>query len=249
MENVFEELVAESTTATETVEETEEVSTSPFDLTSDDLADPEEETSIEEPVNEVEEVAPVQSNPTNAAFAQMRTQNREYQNKLTELDNIAKSLGMSNADEFIAKAKSAQIQKAAQAKGIPVEVEQELAEMRALKESIEAERIESARIDKEKSFVSNVNAFVKDNNLTKASVDKLSQDLENDGFSMDALMAMPEAALKKVLSSYVGTNYQKNLERKDTIRKELPVNQTSKIDTASLNKELDALAKQLAGKF
>ena len=61
-------------------------------------------------------------------------------------------------------------------------------------------------------------------------------------------MDMPKTALNKVLSSYVDTKYQKNLERKNTIRKELPINQSSKIDTQSLNKEIDALARQLAGK-
>ena len=84
------------------------------------------------------------------------------------------------------------------------------------------------------------------------------------------LMDMPKAALNKILSSYVGTDYQKNLERKNTIRKELPINQSSKIDNESLlieesleteneiinpndneslNKDLDNLAKQLAGKI
>ena len=59
---------------------------------------------------------------------------------------------------------------------------------------------------------------------------------------------MPKAALNRILSSYVDTNYQKSLERKDNIRKELPINQTSKVDTVSLNKEIDVLAKALAGK-
>jgi hypothetical protein len=61
-------------------------------------------------------------------------------------------------------------------------------------------------------------------------------------------MDMPVAALNRILSSYVGTSYQKNLERKDTIRKELPINQSSKVDVNSLNKEIDKLARELAGK-
>ena len=72
--------------------------------------------------------------------------------------------------------------------------------------------------------------------------------MEKDGLDINALMDMPKAALNKILSSYVGTNYQKNLERKDTIRKELPINQSSKIDNKSLNKDIDDLAKMLAGK-
>ena len=90
--------------------------------------------------------------------------------------------------------------------------------------------------------------FVNENKLSEAAVDKLSQDLENDGFDLVSLMDMPKKALNRILSAYVGTNYQKNLERKSMIQKELPINQTSKVDVESLNKDIDKLARELAGK-
>ena len=85
--------------------------------------------------------------------------------------------------------------------------------------------------------------------MSNSAVDKLSQDLERDGFTVDELMDMSPNALNRVLNSYVDTSYQKNLERKNNIRRELPINQTSKLDTQSLNKGIDQLARQLAGKI
>lgn len=250
MENVFEELLTDSTAVddTENSAESEDFDHT-FDLTDNDMLD--EEQIVDDADNGADEkdVDDNPSEPTNNAFAQMRTQNKEYQNKLQEFDDLAKQLGMKDADEFIKKAKEAQVKREATKKGIPLEVAQELEEMRSLKDSIIAEREQSVTELKTRNFVSNLQEFVNANQLSEQAVDKLSQDLEKDGFELDSLMAMPKAALNRILGAYVGTNYQKNLERKNTIRKELPINQSSKIDTKSLNKDIDTLAKQLAGKF
>ena len=255
MENdVLSDILAEGTTATNMEQPTDQNEDEvdfdhSFDLTDDELAEEEDNASTEpEQETESEEEPKQEETPTNKAFAQMRTQNKEFQNKISELDSLAKSLGMKDLDDFIDKAKEAQVKKEANDKGIPTEVARELAEMRALKDSIVAEREQTAAEKRQQNFVSNLQDFVNKNSLSKPAIDKLSQDLENDGFSVDALMNMPKKALERVLSSYVDTKYQQNLERKNTIRKELPINQSSKIDTQSLNKEIDALARQLAGK-
>ena len=248
MENVFEELLSDGTTD-DIGEEGSFDHT--YDLTAEDLIVEGEEAGTTEPdaEDDASEVNNETINPTNHAFAQMRTQNKEYSQKIAELDALAKELGMNDLDDFIAKTKSAHVQLEAKKKGIAPELAQEIVEMRELKNSIIADREQAAIEAKEKNFVSNVEAFVQENKLSNATVDKLSQDLENDGLSIDVLMGMPKAALNKILSSYVGTSYQKNLERKNAIRKELPINQSSKIDTVSLNKGIDSLAKQLAGKY
>ena len=246
MENVFEEMLAESTAADETEQEENDFDHS-FDLSEEDLADPEEDNSSE-PASEVSEEPQEEVNITNNAFAQMRTENKQFSERISEIDSLVKSLGMKDIDDFVAKAKEAQIQKEAKEKGIPQEFAQEIAEMRELKNSIVSEREQAAVEAREKSFVSNVEAFIESNKLSKEAVDKISQDMEKDGLDINALMDMPKAALNKILSTYAGTNYQKNLERKDTIRKELPINQSSKIDNKSLNKDIDDLAKMLAGK-
>lgn len=251
--SAIDDILAEGTTA-DTSEEGQEFDHS-FDLTDEDLADDDEaelatvNTDEETEANDEGEVDSTPTDPTNKAFAQMRTQNKEFQNKLNELDALAKGLGMKDVDDFIAKARDAQTRKTAESQGIPVEVARELEEMRALKNSIVAEREENAARIKEEKFVSNVKEFVNKNKLADSAVDKLSQDLEKDGFSVNTLMDMPKSALTRLLNSYVDTTYQQSLERKNTIRKELPINQTSKLDTESLNKEIDQLARQLAGKI
>lgn len=247
--SAIDDILAEGTTA-DTSEEGQEFDHT-FDLTDGDLSEEDEElatVSTNEEANGEGEVESTPTDPTNAAFAQMRTQNKEFQTKFNELDALAKGLGMKDVDDFIAKAKDAQTRKTAESQGIPVEVARELEEMRASINSIVAEREEDAARIKEEKFVSNVKEFVDKNKLADSAVDKLSQDLEKDGFSVQVLMDMPKSALTRILNSYVDTTYQQSLERKNTIRKELPINQTSKLDTESLNKEIDQLARQLAGK-
>lgn len=243
-------ILAEGTAAE--VEQEDQEFDHTYDLSSDDLVDEDSEETFEESEEadeEVDEGEDVQENPTNRAFAQMRTQNKEFQNKIEELDTLAKGLGMNGVDDLIAAVKDTQIKQTAKSKGIPVEVARELDEVRALKESIVAERQEMEAMEREKEFVSNVQEFVNKNGLADSAVDKLSQDLERDGFTIDELMDMSPNALNRVLNSYVDTSYQKNLERKNNIRKELPINQTSKLDAESLNREIDQLARQLAGKL
>ena len=177
MENVFEELLGEDIATNN--EETGEESTfdHSYDLTSNDLGvDENESDNDDESQNDNSNSSQESMNTTNAAFAQMRTQNKEYQSKISEFENLAKSLGMKDADEFIAKAKEAQVQREANKKGIPLEVAQELEEMRNLKDEIIAEREEAEIKAKESNFVSNLQTFVNENKLSEAAVDKLSQD-------------------------------------------------------------------------
>ena len=247
MENVFEELLGEDIAA-DNENGAEESFDHSYDLTNDDLGESGDDNGEDAQDDTSNEGSQNVNNSTNAAFAQMRTQNKEYQTKISEFENLAKSLGMKDVDEFLSKAKEAQVQREAKQKGIPVEVAKELEEMRNLKDEIIAQREEAEIKAKESNFVSNLRTFVNENKLSEAAVDKLSQDLEKDGFDVNTLMGMPKSALNRILSSYVGTNYQKNLERKNTIRKELPINQSSKVDVESLNKDIDKLARELAGK-
>ena len=103
-----------------------------YDLTDEDLVDDEAEETFEESEEadeEVDEGEDVQETPTNRAFAQMRTQNKEFQSKFEELDTLAKGLGMNGVDDLIAAVKDTQIKQTAKSKGIPVEVARELDEM------------------------------------------------------------------------------------------------------------------------
>lgn len=250
MENVLDELltgqeiVTEDNGSQEDSDYNHEYDLDIASLAEDDNIEIEEENNQDDAEAE-QEVA----NPTNTAFAQMRTQNKELQNDLNELDALAKAAGLKDYKELIAKGKEAQIKKDAKNKGIPLEVAKELEDMRAFRTQYEQDQ-ENARIkQKESIFASNVKAFADANSLSNDAIKKLSDDLERDGLDVNTLMDMPKTALNRVLSAYTDTKYQKNLERKSAIGKELPITQSSKIDANLLNKDIDDLAKKMAGRL
>lgn len=254
MENVFEEVLGGTTEPTVTDDAGVSTNTNTSELGSEyDLNFSEAETedeAYEEGTNEDEESYDEGiSNPTNQAFAQMRVQNKEYSNKINELDAIAKAAGLNGVDDLIEKSKEAQIRKEAESKGISEDMARELAEFRAFKEQYEQDKVEAATRAKEATLVNNLQSFITENKLSQDTVNKLSDDIAKDGITNEYLMDLPKSALNRILGSYIDTNVQKNLERKEAIKNELPLNQTSKIDTQSVNKQIDDLAKQWAGRI
>ena len=253
MENVFDEVLGSTPEADVTNEESVGANTDTSELGSEydlDLSEVEGETDTNEQVSGEDETSSNEDaeNPTNHAFAQMRVQNKEYSTKINELDAIAKAAGLKGVDDLIAKSKEAQIKKEAQSKGISEELAKELAEMRDFKARYEQDKVDAAYKAKETNLVNNLQNFITTNKLSQDAVNKLSNDLVKDGLTNEYLMDLPKGALNRILGAYVGTDIQKNLERKEAIKSELPLNQTSKIDTQSINKQIDDLAKIWAGK-
>ena len=246
MENVFEEAVADNNDAA--VDESSTLG-SEYDL---DLTPEEDETPAEVDSDEGEDGGEAfenyADNPTNQAFAQMRTQNKQYAEKFNELDAIAKAAGLNGVDDLIAKSKEAQIKQEAKEQGIPEAVARELAEMREFREEIKQRDIQQEYQARESRLVSNLQDFIGKNNLSEGSVRKMSDDLMRDGLTNDFLMDLPKAALNRILSAYAGTSEQKLLEKKDAIKTELPLDQTSKVSNETINKEIDELARMFAGK-
>ena len=196
---------------------------------------------------------PAVESPSNAAFAQMRTRNKQLEGVYSDLDEIAKSIGLTGAEDFITKAKAQKEAKDAQAKGIPVELEREIKELsneiRSMKEA-EANKEKRA---KERTLAETLQNFIKDNSLSDNDVNTLGNTLDRDGLSMSVLMNMSPSAQKKIFKAYYGQDNsnqtQKQLERKNAIKNELPISQTSSKNPIDLNKEIDTLAKQMAGKL
>lgn len=251
MENVLDDVLgstpeATSTENTSTNEDNSELG-SEYNLDLSELENQEEESNEEENEDDGESAEP--SNPTNQAFAQMRVQNKEYANKINELNEIAKKAGLKDVDDLIAKSKEAQIKAEAKDKGISEDMARELAEFRAFKEQYKQDQEAAAYKAKESTLVANLQNFIAEHNLSKDAVNKLSNDIEKDGLTNEYLMDLPKSALNRILGAYIGSNVQKNLERKEAIKNELPLNQTSKIDTQGINKQIDDLAKQWAGKI
>ena len=249
MENVFDEVLGSTPETPETEVSSADTSElgSEYDLDLSDFQESEEESANE--VDDVTDESADLETPTNQAFKQMRVQNKEYATKISELDEIAKAAGLKDVDELIAKSKEAQIKNEAKTKGIPEEVARELAEFREFKEQYAQDKQMQEYKEKERALVNDLQGFIADNNLSKEAVDKLSDDLTKDGITNEYLMGLSKRALNRILGSYIGTDVQKNLERKEAIKNELPLNQTSKIDTQGINKQIDDLAKQWAGKI
>ena len=251
MDNVLDDVLGSTPESPQTEEPSKNEDNSElgseYNLDLSELDDQEEETNEDENEDDGESAEP--SNPTNQAFAQMRVQNKDYANKLKELDEIAKRAGLKDVDDLIAKSKEAQIKAEAKDKGISEDMARELAEFREFKEQYRQDQEAAAYKAKESTLVSNLQAFIAENNLSKDAVNKLSNDIEKDGITNEYLMELPKSALNRILKSYIGSNVQKNLERKEAIKNELPLNQTSKIDTQGINKQIDDLAKQWAGKI
>lgn len=249
MENVFDNVLGGSQTETQTSENNTLTLGQEYDL---DVTALENEGEVDESVDEQEESAELDADdlaPTNQAFAQMRTQNKEYSNKINELDAIAKAAGLQGVDDLIAKSKEAQIKQTAKEQGIPEAVARELAEFKEFREQYEQDKQMEAYKAKEQALVSNLQNFIETNKLSKETVNKMSDDLSKEGLTTDYLMDLPKGALNRILSSYIGADVQKSLERKEAIKNELPLNQSSQTDMDSINKQIDDLAKQFAGKM
>lgn len=249
MENVFESVLGTNTTETQSEESTTSTPTLGdeynLELPEDNNTAEEQEEDTQGEVDDEEE----DESPTNQAFAQMRTQNKEYLSKINELDAIAKAAGLQGVDDLIAKSKEAQIKKAAKDQGIPEAMARELAEFKKFKEQYEQDKADSIYRQKEQTLVTNLQTFIEANKLSQNVVDKMSDDLARDGFTTDKLMEYPKSALNRILNAYLGVDIQKNLERKDAIKNELPLNQSSKADIDTVNKQIDELARQFAGKI
>lgn len=251
MENVLDNVLGSTPEAVQPEaapvnEDTSELG-SEYDLDLSEIQEPEEEADAFE--NEDDGESAIPENPTNQAFAQMRVQNKEYASKINELNEIARIAGLKDVDDLIAKSKEAQIKAEAKSKGISEDMARELAEFREFKEQYKQDQEAAAYKAKESALVTNLQNFISENNLSKAAVEKLSNDIEKDGITNEYLMDLPKSALNRILGAYIGSNVQKNLERKEAIKNELPLNQTSKIDTQGINKQIDDLAKQWAGKI
>lgn len=185
----------------------------------------------------------------NNAFASMRVQNKELQKTIDELDAIAKGAGLSGYQEFLTKAKENAIAKKAKSEGIPVELARKIDEIDAKLETINSKEQQAIVEAKERKLAGTLDSFVKANNLNTATINKLSEDLAKDGFTIEKLMDMPESAVNRLFSAYTNIGIQKTLDKKSSIKQELPIKQSSKIDGDSINKQLDNFVREIMSNY
>lgn len=228
---------------------------SELDLEFDDAEDATESDDVEDAASNdetVDNASDVINNFANGsennAFAAMRVQNKELQKTINELDVLAKGVGLSGYKEFLEKAKENSVAKQAKNEGISVELAKKLNTIDEKLEAIDRREANAALEAKQAKLAGTLNSFIKSNNLNSSIVNKLSDDLGKDGFTVEQLMDMPETALTKLFSAYTNVNVQKTLDKKSSITQEMPINQTSKIDGDTINKQLDNLVKEIMGR-
>lgn len=256
LEDVLDSMQSENTETSTNENQNDSYEGSELDL---DLSDFEEETTESDEVDEatsndetVEESSDIINNFATSseknAFASMRVQNKEMQNTINELDEIAKGAGLSGYKEFLEKAKENSVARQAKNEGISVELAKKLNTIDEKLEAIDKREQASIIEAKQAKLASTLDSFIKTNNLNTSIVNKLSDDLGKDGFTVEQLMDMPEAALNRLFGAYTNVNIQKNLDKKSSINQEMPVSQASKIDGDTINKQLDDLVKEIMGR-
>jgi uncharacterized coiled-coil protein SlyX len=234
----------------ESTEETEEDTNSTEETEEDEELDEENEDANEDLDDGEIEVTPNSStNSKDAnAFAKLRTENKKYKDTIEFFDQRAKAMGLAGIEDLMAKTQEAELKKEAEKQGIPLEYAKRLKELEnrvAQQDEANANR----QIAEQQAKIKNsLDGFVQANKLDNKSVQKLAKDLLNDGITLDLLSKVPENSIPRILKSYLPNELskQKELEKKEKIKKELPLNSKSKTSTNTQEDEIDKIAKMIS---
>ena len=196
----------EETEVEPTNDKVKEDSTNP-ENTEEEVEEEEEEEEVvsEDDVNDLEEVEakPIKPKYSRAekeryAFEKLRKENKELKAKEAELDRIAQTYGYKNNAEMLAALKEDALRKEAQKKGYDPELYRKVIETETELERIKREREEEVKKAKITNFVNTLDNFAKSNKLTEDDKLDIINALENDGYTIDDLIAVknPEALIK-----------------------------------------------------
>lgn len=239
----------EETEVEETEPETEDEETVEEIESEDEEEDEETEDEVEEePEEDVEEEDSIPSGTTKdaEAFARMRTENKELSNIVKFFDAKAKEMGMKDINELIEKTNEADLAKKAKSEGIPLEIAKKIQDLEQRLENQEAERVKAVEDAKNAQVKDALDKFVQTNKLDNKQVNKLAKDLIADGINLDFFKDMNSNTIDRVLKSYLPNDFnkQKELEKKEKIKKEVPTNKSNGSST-SQEDEIDKVAKML----
>lgn len=211
----------------------------------------EEDNDVEEDLDEdVEEVNPnLNTNSKDAnAFAKLRTENKQYRDVIEFFDSRAKAMGLEGVNDLIAKTQEAELAKQAKKENIPVEYLKKLKELEDKVNTQEQEKIQQAQLANEARVKNSLDGFVEANQLDDKTVKNLAKDLIADGITIDFLSTVPESTINRILKSYLPNEIakQKELEKKEKAKKELPLSSKSQTSTDTKEDDIDKIAKLLA---
>lgn len=235
-------------------ESNEETAESEEDETEGEESEEEEELDEDEDVeedfdDEEEEVAPA-SNANQKdveAFARLRTENKKYKDTIEFFDQRAKAMGLEGIEDLISKTKEAEIKKEAEKQGIPLEYAKRLRELEEKVATQDAENANRIALEKSNRVKNTLDGFVAANKLGEKDVQKLAKDLLTDGITLEFLSNVPENTIPRILKSYLPNEVskQKELEKKEKIKKELPLSSKSNTSNNTQEDEIDKIAKML----
>lgn len=217
----------------------------------DETSDDDEDDDVEEDLDEdVEEVTPnLNTNSKDAnAFAKLRTENKQYRDVIEFFDSRAKAMGLEGVNDLIAKTQEAELAKQAKKENIPVEYLKKLKELEDKVNTQEQEKIQQAKLANEARVKNSLDGFVEANKLDEKTVNNLAKDLIADGITIDFLATVPESTISRILKSYLPNEIakQKELEKKEKAKKELPLSSKSQTSTDTKEDDIDKIAKLLA---
>ena len=217
---------------------------------SDEDEELDEEDDVDEEFDEEDdEVAPASNaNQKDAnAFAKLRTENKKYKDMIDFFDQRAKAMGLADIEDLMNKTKEAELKKEAEKQGIPLEYAKRLKELEDKVATQDAENANRIAQEKANRVKFTLDDFVQANKLGDKEVQKLAKDLLSDGITFDFLSNIPENTIPKILKSYLPDNVskQKELEKKEKIKKELPLNSKSSTSTKTQEDDIDKIAKML----
>lgn len=235
----------------EEVDNSDETDDEDNDSEDEDESDDEENDDVEEDLDEdEEEVAPnLNTNSKDAnAFAKLRTENKQYRDVIEFFDSRAKAMGLEGVNDLIAKTQEAELAKQAKKENIPVEYLKKLKELEDKVNTQEQEKVQQLQMAKEARVKNSLDGFVEANKLDDKTVKNLAKDLIADGITIDFLSTVPESTINRILKSYLPNEVakQKELEKKEKAKKELPISSKSQTSTNTKEDDIDKIAKILA---
>lgn len=232
-------------TEDEEVEETSEDEEEEEDSEEDDESEEEEESEDED----VEEDDSIPSGTTKdaEAFARMRTENKQYKDIVNFFDSRAKAMGMQGVNDLMEKTKEAELKKSAESQGIPLEIAKKIQDLEARLDAEEAEKKQAIDNAINTQINNAFNSFVQANKLNEKQVNDLAKDLIADGISLDFFRNVPVNTIDRILKSYLPSDFnkQKELAKKEKIKKETPVSGKSHGSSTSQEDEIDKIAKMI----
>lgn len=232
----------------------------------EDVESGEEESDEDEAVEPEDEEAPAVEEPTDPkpskeefAFGKLRYENSELKQKLEQqekysrkMEDMARNLGYSNADELIKAYEDQQIQKEAQQKNVDPEVYRKMVNMERELETIKQREAEAKRQAGVQRFSQSLDRIASEIGLDeKEKVSMISQ-METDGYTIEdiARIKNPERFIKGYAADKIAERkYQEMLasEKKAKKLKEPKLRGESEPPTdweKELEKELEQYAKE-----